>query len=35
MIANQLCEEHEKEGNQHGITLLDAFEAAFRLEQIQ
>ncbi|KAI1787177.1 hypothetical protein LXA43DRAFT_896623 [Ganoderma leucocontextum] len=32
MIVAQLSQEHEKEGNRHGIALLDAMEAAFRLE---
>ncbi|KAI1782668.1 hypothetical protein LXA43DRAFT_1103603 [Ganoderma leucocontextum] len=33
MIVAQLSQEHEKVGNRHGIALLDAMEAAFRLEE--
>ena len=32
MIIAQLNEDHERQGNRHGIALVDAFEAAFRLD---
>ena len=32
MIAAQLSEEHEKEGNRHGIALLDFMEGVFHLD---
>ena len=32
MIVAQLSQEHERQGNRHGVALLDAMDAAFRLD---
>ena len=32
MIVAQLSQEHETQGNRHGVALLDVMESAFRLD---